>query len=126
VFVAMWFDDSMDDAFSNGIKPAAVDAGYETYRVKDDKHGERIDAKIIAEIRACRFVIADVTGTRSAVNYEAGFAEGLTKPVIWMCRKDSEKDMSTNFDTRQLQHIVWTDVGDLRKQLTDTIRARII
>ena len=41
VFVAMWFDDSMDDAFSNGIKPAAVDAGYETYRVKDDKHGER-------------------------------------------------------------------------------------
>jgi nucleoside 2-deoxyribosyltransferase len=125
-FVAMWFDDSMDDAFLNGIKPAAADAGYEGYRVKDDKHGERIDAKIIAEIRACRFVIADVTGTRSAVYYEAGFAEGLSKPVIWMCRKDTEEDMGKNFDTRQIRHIVWTDAADLRQQLTDTIRARIL
>jgi|HubBroStandDraft_4_1064222.scaffolds.fasta_scaffold148497_2 nucleoside 2-deoxyribosyltransferase len=125
-FVAMWFDDSMDDVFLHGIKPAAADAGYEAYRVKDDKHGERIDAKIIAEIRACRFVIADVTGTRSAVYYEAGFADGLGKPVIWMCRKDNEKDMSANFDTRQLRHIVWTDADDLGKQLMDTIRARIV
>lgn len=126
-FLAMWFDDSMDDAFFNGMKPAAAEAGgYEAYRVKDDRRAERIDAKIIAEIRACRFVVADVTGTRSAVYYEAGFAEGLGKPVIWTCRQDSEKDMGQNFDTRQIRHIVWKGTADLREQLRETIRARIV
>ena len=82
-FVAMWFDDSMDFLWTDGLRPGIEDAGYQPYRVKGVVHGDRIDAHIIAEIRACPFVVADVTGSRTAVYFEAGFADALGKPVIW-------------------------------------------
>lgn len=123
-FVAMWFDDRMDHIWLDGIKPAIEQAKFKAYRVKGQAQSDRIDAHIIAEIRACRFVVADVTGSRTAVYYEAGFAEGLGKPVIWTCAKKDEKDMS--FDTRQFPHILWNDAAHLREQLVDRIRAVIV
>lgn len=123
-FVAMWFDTSMDDAFNLGIVPACKEAGFDAYRVKEDKHGERIDARIIAGIRESRFLIADVTGERTAVYYEAGFADGLGKQVIWTCRKDHMEKMS--FDTRQFTHILWETPEDLKAQLVPMIKARIV
>jgi hypothetical protein len=123
-FVAMWFDDTMDHVWLEGIKPAIEQAKFKAYRVKGQAQTDRIDAHIIAEIRACRFVVADVTGSRTAVYYEAGFADGLGKPVIWTCAKSRESEMS--FDTRQFPHILWTDVEDLRTQLVGRIRAVIV
>ncbi len=35
-----------------------------------------------------RFMIADFTGHRGGVYFEAGFAHGLGIPVIWTCRED--------------------------------------
>lgn len=123
-FVAMWFDGSMDDAFNLGIVPACIEAGFNAYRVKEDIHDERIDARIIAGIREARFMIADVTGERTAVYYEAGFADGLGKQVIWTCHKDHMGKMS--FDTRQFTHILWETPKDLKAQLVPMIKARIV
>lgn len=120
----MWFDPSMDDAYHKGIVPACDAARFKAYRVKEDKHGNRIDQHIIANIRESRFVIVDVTGERNAVYYEAGFADGLGKPVIWTCRKDCMNKMS--FDTRQFPHILWETPDDLKTQLVDWIKARIV
>lgn len=50
-------------------------------------------------IRSCRFLVADAFGERTAVYYEAGFAGGLGKLVIWTCQKDELAKVS--FDTRQ-------------------------
>jgi hypothetical protein len=123
-FVAMWFADEMDVPWTDGFKPAIEDAGFEAFRMKEDIHDERIDARLVAAIRESRFVVADVTGGRNAVYYEGGFADGLGKQVIWTCRKGNEADMS--FDTRQYLHIVWDDPTDLRRKLVPVIRARII
>lgn len=123
-FVAMWFDNSMDDAFNLGIVPACKEAGFNAYRVKEDLHDERIDTRIIAGIRESRFMIADVTEGRTAVYYEAGFADGLGKQVIWTCRKDHIERMS--FDTRQFTHILWETPDDLKTQLVPMIKARIV
>jgi hypothetical protein len=123
-FVAMWFADEMDAAYETGLRAAIIEAGFDAFRIKEDVHDERIDARIIAHIRDSRFVVADVTGGRSAVYYEAGFAEGLGKPVIWTCRAKNKGDMS--FDTRQYLHILWDDPADLRNQLVPVIKARII
>ncbi|MFZ4580841.1 MAG: hypothetical protein ACOYOB_20860, partial [Myxococcota bacterium] len=49
------------------------------------------------------------------VYYEAGFAQGLGKPVIWTVREDCLRDV--HFDTRQFNHICWTDPLDLRHKL---------
>ncbi len=90
-FVAMWFDESMNDAWQNGFRVAIQNAGYEPVRVDQIEHVEKIDDKIVAEIRRSRFLVADFThgdaGARGGVYYEAGFAHGLKIPVIFCCRE---------------------------------------
>lgn len=126
-FVAMWFDASMRDAYDNGIAPAIRDAGFEPLRIDGKQHNNKIDDEIIAEIRRSRFVVADFTqgaaGARGGVYYEAGFAHGHNIPVIFTCAAASLGDV--HFDTRQFNHIVWTDAADLRKQLAHRISATI-
>ena len=89
-FVAMWFDPSMDDVWSEGFEPAIAEAGYRAMRVDLPEHNDRIDDKIISEIRRSRFLVADFThgkdGARGGVYYEAGFAHGLGIPVVFTCR----------------------------------------
>ena len=129
-FVAMWFDDSMNDVYEKGFRAAIAAAGYTPLRIdqKPDLIG-KIDDEIIAEIRRSRFVVADFThdekGARGGVYYEAGFAHGLDLPVIFTCRKDMIDE--THFDTRQFNHILWEKENpeDLREQLTNRILAAI-
>jgi nucleoside 2-deoxyribosyltransferase len=120
----MAFHESMDAAWKEGLEPGVLDANFAPFRMKEEIHTERIDARIIAELRACRFAIADVTLNRSAVYYEAGFAQALGKVVIWTCRADRASDMC--FDTRQFLHILWKDPADLRRQLKPVITALIV
>ena len=123
-FVAMWFDQAMDAAWNHGIKPAVERAGYKPYRVDDDPSNlGRIDAKIETEIKRSRFLVADVTGGRQGVYYEAGYAMGLGLPVIWSVRDGCMGDM--HFDTRQYNHIIWSDPKDLADQLEVRVIATI-
>ena len=124
----MWFDKSMDGIYDNAIEPAVKATGYDPYRIDRDPHNERITDKVIAEIRASKFLIADFTterknNVRGNVYYEAGFAHGLKTPVIFMCRKDKIKNI--HFDTQQFNHIAWKNEEDLKEQLTERILSRI-
>jgi len=120
-FVAMWFHDSLKPAYLEGIEPALRATGYDPIRIDLVSHTERIDDKILAEIRRSGLLVADFTGQRQGVYFEAGFALGLSIPVIWCCRKDAMAE--THFDTRQYNHIVWTDPKDLNEKLEARIRA---
>lgn len=126
-FVAMWFDPAMNDAYLSGIRPAIYDAGYEAIRIDGKEHNNKIDDEIIAEIRRSRFLVADftqgATGARGGVYYEAGFAHGLNIPVIFTCRTDMIG--SVHFDTRQYNHIAWTNPAELRERLSKRISATI-
>ena len=122
-FIAMWFDKDMEEVAEKGFKQAIRDAGYEPLRIDNKEHNNKIDDEIVAEIRRSKFVVCDVTGNRSNVYFEAGFAIGLGLPVIWCCRSDCIDDLQ--FDTRQYSHIVWSDADDLRKKLYNRIRATI-
>lgn len=122
-FVAMSFDNELIPVYKKAIEPAIVATGYRPYRVDSTPHLDRIDAKIIAEIRNSRFVVADVTQQKSGVYYEAGFAYGMGLPVIWSVRNDDLKNV--HFDTRQYNHVVWKDENELREKLEDFILATI-
>ena len=129
-FVAMWFDDSMDDVYEKGFRAAIAAAGYTPLRIdKDPGVIGKLDDAIIAAIRRSRFVVADFThgddGARGGVYYEAGFAQGLGLDVIFTCHKDVMGKV--HFDTNHFNHILWEweNPEDLRKQLTDTIVAAI-
>ncbi|MBK9334940.1 MAG: hypothetical protein IPM96_21700 [Ignavibacteria bacterium] len=108
-FIAMWFDAEMNEVYYNGFKKAILDSGYEPMKIDFKEHNNKIDDEIIAEIRNSGFMVADFTGHRGGVYYEAGFAHGLGIPVIWTCRKSDFDNL--HFDTRQYNHIEWESSG---------------
>lgn len=114
-FVAMSFSSEMKSIWENAIRPAIEKAGYKAYRVDMEPHNERIDTRIIAEIKNSRFVVADVTEQKHGVYFEAGFAMGLKMPVIWCVKKSDLADV--HFDTRQYNHVVWKDEAELQDKL---------
>lgn len=122
-FVAMSFSDKMKPLWENSIKPAIQDAGYMPYRTDAEPHSDRIDVKIMAEIKNSRFVVADVTEGKRGVYFEAGFALGLGLPVIWCVKKEDLAEV--HFDTRQYNHIVWESEPELKEQLYSFICAII-
>lgn len=132
-FVAMWFDKSMNEAYVEGIKPGIEDAGYDAVRILDVQHNDKIDDRILAEIRKSKFLVVDASCgsfveneeekfvTRGAVYFEAGFALGLNIPVIWTCKSSALQSLC--FDTRQYNHIVWETPEGLREDLRNRIEA---
>ena len=86
-FVAMWFDKKMDLALTEGIMPALKESGFRPVRVDLLEHNEKIDDKIIAEINISGLLIADFTGNRGGVYFEAGYALGRGITVIWTCQR---------------------------------------
>lgn len=76
-FVAMWFDTTLTEAWLNGFSKAIEDAGYKALRIDNKEHTNKICDEVLVEIRRSRFVVADFTGQRNGVYYEAGFAAGL-------------------------------------------------
>ncbi|MBI4801046.1 MAG: nucleoside 2-deoxyribosyltransferase [Elusimicrobia bacterium] len=124
-FVAMWFDGSMDQAWDTGFKPG-VEEGTEIKAVRVDlkEHNDKICDVIIAEIRKSSFLVADFTGNRGGVYFEAGFAKGLGIPVIFTCQK-GEWEKQLHFDTRQYNHVIWESPEDLKTKLKSRIQATI-
>lgn len=106
-FCAMWFDASVTTIWSNAISPAILDAGYEPKRIDEHPHNNRIDDEIIALIRRSKFVVADFTGQRGGVYFEAGFALGMNLPVIWTIKKSDLS--SVHFDNRQYNFVTWEE-----------------
>jgi nucleoside 2-deoxyribosyltransferase len=122
-FVAMSFSENLKSIYEGPISRAITKAGYKPYRVDAEPHSDRIDAKIISEIKNSRFVVADVTEQKLGVYFEAGYALGLGLQVIWCVRKDDLEKV--HFDTRQYRHIVWETENDLETRLYDFICAII-
>ena len=138
VFVAMWFDECLkEEAYKEGFAKGIERAGYKAKRTDDDTHhSDKLDDRVLADIRQSRIVVADFTcetfirkdGDKQEglpngnVHYEAGFAHGLGRPVIYTCR-DTCKDY-LRFDTRQIHHIFWSDAADLARKLQDRLEGQ--
>jgi hypothetical protein len=120
-FVAMSFAPQMNALFDDAIFPAVTEAGYRPFRVDRKEHANSIDDEIVANIRKSRFMVADFTGQRAGVYFEAGMMNGLGRTVIWMCKKEELEKV--HFDVRQRNFIDWASVEDARKRLYDRIRA---
>lgn len=114
-FVAMSFSPRLKSAWEDAIRPALIRAKFRPCRVDVEPHVDRIDTKIVTEIKNSRFLVADVTEQRPGVYFEAGYALGLGIPVFW-CVKDDDLS-NVHFDTRQFNHIVWKDESELAEQL---------
>lgn len=122
-FVAMWFDQTMEKPWVEGFEKAVLNSGYTACRIDRREHINKICDEIISEIRKSRFVVADYTGDRGGVYYEAGFGYGLGLPIINTCRKDWMTKL--HFDIRQYNCIDWESEADLAERLQVRIEANV-
>jgi hypothetical protein len=122
-FFARKFDNSeLDQVFENCLYQAVKDAGYEL-RTATQRAG-LVDAIIEDEIRRCRFIIADLSDSNAGAYWEAGFAEGLGKPVIYICKAAAEM----HFDTDHRHTVRWdlSDLDQTAKKLKAVIRNTLL
>ena len=120
-FVAMWFDSSMNDAYTLGFDRGIRQAGYRPLRIDNKEHAGPISDAILAEIRRSRFVVADYTGANNGVYFEAGFAMGLGIPVIATCRADALDKL--HFDIRHINTLKWDNPQHLAAGLAKRVSA---
>jgi len=124
-FVAMSFAEELDPIYYEAISLAIRESGFEPIRIKEEPVPSdiTINDAILAGIKRSKFTIADFTGNRNGVYFEAGYALGLGQKVIYTCRKaDSE---SIHFDTNHYQYIFWETPEQLKKDLIDKIEVFI-
>lgn len=123
-FIAMSFAEEYEDAFTHGIYPALDSLEIKAIRVDREEFNEKICDRIVNDIGDCGFLVAEVSGHRQGVYFEAGLAMGQGKPVIFCCRTDQLGD--AHFDTRQYPHIVWSTPAELQDRLRDRVLATIL
>jgi hypothetical protein len=129
-FMAMQFGISeLDLCFRDHFKPAVAATGFNLKRLDEGQPAGLIDDRLRVEIRQSRFLISDLTHRNPGAYWEAGFAEGLGKPVIYTCRKDifDDKSKGPHFDTNHHLTVVWemANLDAAMSKLKDTIRATL-
>ena len=127
-FIAMKFGDSLLDKIVDEIfRPCVKQTGFELIRLDDMPRAGLIDDRLRVEIQASDFIIADLTHDNLGAYWEAGYAEGLGKPVIYTCEKEKFQTEKTHFDTNHHLTIIWEKESpeDAGESLKATIRATL-
>jgi hypothetical protein len=127
-FMAMPFNvPELDDVYLRCFRSAVQATGFELRRLDEKPPAGLIDVRMEVEIRRSRFLVAELTNGNKGVYWEAGFAEGLGKPVIYTCEKAYFQKNRSHFDTDHRHTIVW-QTGELDRvgeELKNTIRATL-
>lgn len=125
-FMAMQYNDpQLDDVYRSCFSAAVGRAGFKLRRLDEYPEAGLIDNRLRAEIRSAAFLIADLTHRNAGAYWEAGFAEGLEKPVIYTCSKDVFDDPKSrpHFDVNHHTTIIWHP--DHLQKATDELTATI-
>lgn len=121
-FIAMPFGKpDLDDHWLPELRRAVGQTGYLLERVDDNPEPGLIDTRMKLQIKAARFLLVELTHSNLGAYWEAGMAEGLGKPVIYLRRNDDE--VSAHFDVEHAFRVQW-DAGDMEPAL-ETVKATI-
>jgi hypothetical protein len=111
--MAMEFGDGQLDAlYIDHLKPAVRATGFELRR-NDEAHKTAglIDNRMRVEIRTARFVLCDLTHGNRGAYWESGFAEGIGRPVVYICRRDvfehPDPRVRPHFDIAHQAIVAW-------------------
>jgi nucleoside 2-deoxyribosyltransferase len=127
-FMAMEYgDEQLDMIFENYFKLAVKDAGFDLIRLDENPQAGLIDDRLRVEIQTSRFLVSDLTHENAGAYWEAGFAEGLGKPVIYTCEEEKFKKAKTHFDTNHHLTVPWDkdNPQEAVELLKATIRATL-
>ncbi|MDE6200822.1 MAG: hypothetical protein K2M47_02925 [Clostridiales bacterium] len=121
VFVAMKFGEetqALREKIKEGLK------GYNARIMDEIEHNHQIVPEMLFEIRNSKFVIAELSNHNNGAYYEAGYALGLGKEVIHICKK-SEMSNGLHFDVAQVNTIVYDSIDEIPEKLKKRIQATI-
>lgn len=89
-------------------------------RIDKEHTLDELVKRIKEEIEKCRFVIADLTDERPSCYFEAGYAEALRKPIVFVASKESVVNPKTktkiHFDIHRNVNY-FTNSTELRQKL---------
>ncbi len=123
-FIALKFGDSVLDPFlQDVIKPAITQTGFSLEDMRDAALAGIIDNVMRARIRDTAFVLVDLTHANAGAYWEAGYAEGLGKPVLYLCNKVVFDKQGTHFDTNHCTTVLWD--ASLPDRFTDELKATL-
>lgn len=124
VFIAMSFATGTENT-RESLKKGITEAGYEPVLIDEVTHNHQIVPEMFKQIRDSKFLVIDVSVPNNGAYYEAGYALGLGKEVIFCCKKETFADPSKrpHFDVSQKQMIVWENEDDLSSKLTSWIKS---
>lgn len=112
-FMAMDFNQAdIRDYFSQQLQGAVAQTGFEL-RTTDHpgKTADLIDNRMRVDLRTSRFVVCDLTHGNRGAYWEAGFAEGIGRPVFYICRRDvldsTDKATRPHFDAAHQAIVAW-------------------
>lgn len=125
-FMAMQFGNAiLDGLVETHIKPGVKAAiGYDVVEMRGVSQAGVIDNIMRAQIRDAAFVLVDLTHDNSGAYWEGGYAEGLDKPVIYICERSKFDAAKTHFDTNHCTTVLWTetDPETFVRELVATLR----
>ncbi|HKZ18950.1 MAG TPA: hypothetical protein VJQ57_02455 [Acidimicrobiia bacterium] len=127
-------NDLLDRVLKEVFRPACRRTGFQPYRLDDEPKAGLIDNRLRVSIRTARFLLVELTLSNAGAYWEAGFAEGLGKPVIYTCDKrffdkspPYEDRKGVHFDVNHHQHVLWhpDQLKAAEDALVATIRATL-
>jgi len=117
IFMAMDYGDPLlERVYKDCLKPAVKRAGLDLIRLDEVPEPGIIDNRLRAAIRDSVMIIADMTYNNAGAYWEAGYAEGLGRPVLYTCNEaffkkqaPFEEDGGAHFDTNHCLTILWRE-----------------
>ena len=122
IFVAMMFSDDMSSIYENGYKTVIQSLNYAAMRIDEKEYIGSIINEITSEIANSVALIADLTGNRGGVYYEAGIARGLAMcnhpiKLILTCNREFFNSEKVHFDVSGDNILLYDNCADLTEKL---------
>lgn len=131
-FMAMAYSGDLWQLFADHLQPAVKQTGFELRTLAGDHQtAGSIDNRMRVEIRTSRFMVCDLTHGNNGAYWEAGFAEGLGRPVFYICKEDVLADPKhqhkPHFDINHQLIVKWRHENPAQgmQELKDVIRATL-
>jgi len=128
VFIAMEYGhDELDRFVERTIKPSLDEIGMDLVRLDESLKPGLIDIQLRHEIETCAVFLADLSHENAGAYWEAGYADGLGKPVIYLCNREKFEQDGTHFDTNHHFTVIWdqNDPEKVASQLKAAIKHSI-
>lgn len=131
IFVAMMFSEETVSTYEEMYKPVIQSLNFTAMRIDEKQFNGSIIGEITAEITDSIALIADLTGNRGGVYYEAGIARGLqlcNHPIklILTCRRDFFDNERVHFDVSGDNIVLYENNDDLKNKLSMRLQAVLV